>query len=92
MDPEALPRSTAEASEDDGLEKAPQVALDTANMDGLYFHRHVFFLEVNHHLVKAAIILPYRCVEVGRKPYDALARRREKDCLLGNVEKCSALQ
>ena len=92
MDPEALPRPTAEASEDDRLEKAPQVALDAANMDGLYFHREVFFFEVNNHLVKAAIVLPYRCVEVGRKPHDALARRRKKDGLLGNVEKCSTLQ
>ena len=92
MDPEALPRPAAEASEDDGLEKAPQVALDAANMDGLYFHGHVFFFEVNYHLVQAAIVLPYRCVEVGREPYDALAGRRKKDGLLGNVKKCSALQ
>ena len=58
-------------------------------MDGSDFHGEILFFKVDDKLVQSSVILPYRCVEIGGKPHDALARRWQKGGLLGDIEECS---
>jgi len=74
MESKPLPRSAAEAGQDDGLQKSPQISLDRTDVDRHYLHRQILLFEVYDKLVEPPIVFPYGGVEVGRKPNDALAR------------------